>query len=82
MIDTQLLNRIAVDPEVMGGKPVIRGTRLPVEFICRQIAHGATVAELLQEYDGLVAEDEVAAPLAVEALVEAEVEGVDDVLGR
>ncbi len=40
--DRQLLKRIALDPKVMGGKPVIKGTRLTVEFILGLLAHGAT----------------------------------------
>jgi len=57
MTDKQLLERITVDPKVMVGKPVIRGTRLTVEHILNLLAHGATVAEILDEYDGLVEED-------------------------
>lgn len=41
----------------MIGKPVIRGTRLPVEFILNMLAHGATMAEILDEYSGLSIED-------------------------
>lgn len=57
MNDQLLLERIAVNPKVMVGKPVIRGTRLTVEFILNLLAHGATVAEILEEYDGLAPED-------------------------
>lgn len=57
MSDQQLLERIAVDPKVMLGKPVIRGTRLTVEFILNLLAHGATVEEITLEYDGLTRED-------------------------
>jgi uncharacterized protein (DUF433 family) len=53
----ELLERIAVHPDVMTGKPVIRGTDLTVDYICRRIARGATVAELLKEYPGLSVED-------------------------
>lgn len=41
----------------MVGKPVIKGTRLTVEFILNLLAHGATAAEILDEYDGLTPED-------------------------
>ncbi|MCF6154082.1 MAG: DUF433 domain-containing protein [Candidatus Brocadia sp.] len=41
----------------MVGKPVIRGTRLTVEYILNLLAHGATVEEILQEYKGLMRED-------------------------
>ena len=57
MKDQQLLKRIALDPKVMVGKPVIRGTRLTVEYILNLLAHGATVEEILEEYDGLALED-------------------------
>jgi uncharacterized protein (DUF433 family) len=55
--DQQLLERIALNPKVMTGKPVIKGTRLTVEYILNLLAHGATVAEILDEYDGLTHED-------------------------
>ncbi len=41
----------------MVGKPVIRGTRLSVEYILNLLAHGATVTEILEEYEGLVEAD-------------------------
>lgn len=56
-MENQLLERITFNPQVMTGKPVIRGTRLTVEYILNLLAHGATVAEIMQEYDGLVPED-------------------------
>jgi uncharacterized protein (DUF433 family) len=57
MTDQQLLERITLNPKVMAGKPVIRGTRLTVEYILNLLAHGATVAEILEEYEGLTQED-------------------------
>jgi uncharacterized protein (DUF433 family) len=57
MKDEQLLERITVNPEVMVGKPVIRGTRLTVEYILNLLAHGATMEEILQEYKDLTYED-------------------------
>ncbi len=53
----QLLERITLDPKVMTGKPVIRGTRLTVQYILGLLANGATVDEILQEYDRLTKED-------------------------
>ena len=41
----------------MVGKPVIRGTRLTVEFILNLLAHGATAKEILTEYNGLTQDD-------------------------
>ena len=57
MKDQQLLERITLDPKVMVGKPVIKGTRLTVEYILNLLAHGATDTEILDEYDGLTPED-------------------------
>jgi uncharacterized protein (DUF433 family) len=57
MKDQQLLERIALDPKVMVGKPVVKGTRLTVEYILNLLAHGATIADILDEYDGLTHED-------------------------
>jgi uncharacterized protein (DUF433 family) len=57
MKDQQLLERITVNPKVMVGKPVIKGTRLTVEYILNLLAHGATVTEILEEYDGLTMDD-------------------------
>jgi uncharacterized protein (DUF433 family) len=57
MTDQQLLERITINPRVMTGKPVIKGTRLTAEYILNLLAHGASEAEILQEYDGLTHED-------------------------
>ncbi len=57
MTDRQLLERITVNPKVLVGKPVIRGTRLTVEYILNLLAHGETVKEILEEYTGLTQED-------------------------
>ncbi|WP_414579260.1 DUF433 domain-containing protein [Anabaena sp. CCY 9402-a] len=57
MTDQELLNRITFNPKVMVGKPVIKGTRLTVEYILNLLAHGTTVIEILAEYEGLVEVD-------------------------
>jgi uncharacterized protein (DUF433 family) len=57
MKDKQLLDRIVLDPKVMVGKPVIRGTRLTVDFILNLLAHGTTKDDILNEYKGLEIED-------------------------
>lgn len=57
MEERQLLERIDLNPKVMTGKPVIRGTRLTVEFILNLLAHGATMDDILTEYEGLSRED-------------------------
>ncbi len=57
MKEQQLLERITLDPKIMAGKPVIKGTRLTVEYILGLLAQGATPSEILEEYDGLALED-------------------------
>ena len=49
--------RIEVNPRVMLGKPVIRGTRVTVELILRKLSEGATEAELLDAYPRLTRDD-------------------------
>ncbi len=56
-------DRIEVDPKVMLGKPVIRGTRVPVELIVRKLGEGATETDLLDAYPRLSREDIQAALL-------------------
>lgn len=51
------LERISINPKVMVGKPVIRGTRIPVELIVRMVAQGIPFADILSEYPRLTAED-------------------------
>lgn len=55
--------RIVIDPGVLGGKPVIRGTRLAVEFIIGLLADGWSRAEIARQYPG-VTEDDITACLA------------------
>jgi len=50
-------HRIEINPQVMMGKPVIRGTRIKVELILRKLAEGATEKELLDAYPRLTRED-------------------------
>ncbi len=52
-----LSERIVVDPEVLAGKPVIRGTRLAVEFILELRAAGQSEDEVLANYPGLTRSD-------------------------
>jgi uncharacterized protein (DUF433 family) len=49
--------RITIDPEVMTGKPVIRGTRIPVELVVRMLAQGIPEQDILEEYPRLQPED-------------------------
>ena len=50
-------DRISVDPKVLVGKPVVKGTRLAVEFIVERLADGWTEEQLLDNYPGLTHED-------------------------
>jgi uncharacterized protein (DUF433 family) len=50
-------DRITVDPKVLVGKPVVKGTRLAVEFIVERLADGWTEQQLLDNYPGLTRED-------------------------
>lgn len=49
--------RIEINPEVMRGKPVVRGTRVPVELLLRKLSEGASFEELLNAYPRLTADD-------------------------
>ena len=51
------IDRIETNPNVMLGKPVIRGTRIPVELILRKLGEGASEADLLDAYPRLTRED-------------------------
>jgi uncharacterized protein (DUF433 family) len=50
-------DRIELNPEVMGGKPVIRGTRVPVEIILRKLGSGMTLEAIIADHPRLTAED-------------------------
>ena len=52
--------RIALDPEVLAGKPVVRGTRLSVEFVIGLMADGWSEADILANYPGLTHDDIIA----------------------
>ena len=49
--------RVTTNPNVMAGKPVIRGTRIPVELIVRMLAQGISEEEILSQYPRLEPED-------------------------
>ena len=64
--------RITVDPKVLVGKPVVKGTRLAVEFILDLLAAGWTEAEVLEGYPGLTHEDILACIACAAAALKAE----------
>jgi len=49
--------RITIDPEVLVGKPIIKGTRISVEFVLDLLGRGWTIEQILREYDHLTPED-------------------------
>ncbi|HSZ59923.1 MAG TPA: DUF433 domain-containing protein [Tepidisphaeraceae bacterium] len=50
-------DRITANPDVLGGKPVIRGTRMSVEFVVGLLAQGWSIDDVLAEYDHITRED-------------------------
>ena len=57
MNEQQLLQRITVNPEIFGGKPIIRGMRISVELILSLLAQGETVDTILSDYADLEPDD-------------------------
>ena len=55
--DMTVTHRIEINPKIMMGKPVIRGTRITVELLLRKLAEGATEKDLLDAYPRLTRED-------------------------
>jgi uncharacterized protein (DUF433 family) len=71
--EEELLERIVVNPKVMGGKPIIKGTRVTVEQVLRMLAQDLTTADILKDYPHL-SKDDVAAVLLYAAKVAGEEE--------
>jgi len=57
MHDKSLLARITSNPEIFGGKPIIRGLRISVELVLSLLSQGVTFEELLADYPALARED-------------------------
>jgi uncharacterized protein (DUF433 family) len=57
MTEKTLLKRIVVDPKIMLGKPVIKGTRLPVEIVVEKVAYGAAADDLRKDHPFLKKDD-------------------------
>lgn len=70
MDDEQLLARLETRPDVLGGKPVVRGTRLSAEYVMSLLAHGETPAAIIEEYDGLTEDDILACLLFAHRAIE------------
>lgn len=67
-----LKTRIVIRPDILGGKPVIRGTRISVEFLLSLLASGVSIEEILADYRHLTHEDILAALHYAENLVKHE----------
>jgi uncharacterized protein (DUF433 family) len=71
-------SRIEINPRIMMGKPVIRGTRISVELILRKLGEGATEGDLLEAHPNLTREDIRAAMLfAADAVAHEETASTD-----
>ena len=71
-------DRVEINPKVLAGKPVIRGTRIPVELILRKLAEGATNDVLLDAYPNLKVEDiKAALTYAAESIAREEIRTVE-----
>jgi len=57
MVDEKLMTRITANPEIFGGKPIIRGMRISVELILSLLAQGETIEGVLEDYPDLEPED-------------------------
>ena len=57
MTDVDWKGRITLDPEILAGKPIIKGTRITVEFILDLLANGWTVEGIIENYPQLEEED-------------------------
>lgn len=65
-------DRIVVDPAILVGKPVVKGTRLAVEFVVDLLAQGWSEADILRNYPGLTREDILACLNYASTLLKAE----------
>jgi uncharacterized protein (DUF433 family) len=70
MFDWQ--DRIALDPKILAGKPVIKGTRLAVEFVIDLLANGWTESDILKNYPRLNHEDILACLCSASSLMKSE----------
>ena len=64
MVRTSLLDRITANPEIFGGKPIIRGMRISVELVLSLLAQGVRTEEVLADYPDLEPEDILACIIA------------------
>jgi uncharacterized protein (DUF433 family) len=72
--EEELIERIVINPKIMGGKPIVKGTRITVEQVLKMLAQGLTTKEILKDYPHL-SKDDIAAVL----LYAAKVAGEDEI---
>lgn len=65
-------SRIVLDPEILAGKPIIKGTRISVDFVLELLASGWTENAIIQEYPGIVHEDILACIRYAQEIVKSE----------
>ena len=66
------VTRIVLDPEILTGKPIIRGTRISVDFILDLLASGWTESSIIQEYPGIGHDDIIACIRYAQEIVKSE----------
>ena len=71
-MEIELRKRIVIDPKIMVGKPVIKGTRIPVDAIIRLLGQGMTKEEILEDHPSLTKEDIMAALIYVSEVIRGE----------
>jgi uncharacterized protein (DUF433 family) len=69
-MQNELTERITINPKIMFGKPVIKGTRLTVQYILGLLGGGMTISDIINEYDGLAIEDIEACILFAREIIE------------
>ena len=74
-MSVELAPRIVVDPAIRFGKPVIAGTRVPIDLIVAKLAGGMTVEEVAEEYDISLEDVRAALGYAASILADEEIRG-------
>lgn len=79
MTSTELLERIVVDPAICFGKPTIKGHRIWVSLVLGYLAEGWTTEQVVNEFEGLVADDVLACVAYASRLANVRFVDLDDV---
>jgi uncharacterized protein (DUF433 family) len=82
MVDARMDDRISANPEIFGGKPIIRGMRISVELVLRLLARGETAESLRTDYPDLEAKDIRACIAYAHAMIARQARGVAGVSGQ